>query len=212
MTEARSATCEEIVDAITRVLMPWAPQMRQIETGEIVVGPQSETVISDAVRAEITRFRALVRDFFNREAIQKTRDDARDIKKAIDHLTTLLSTVTLAPELRLRLGEHDRLIGSPVDIANMPVPRLLNALEEVRAICQAADVNQPGTDEVKRWCAFISFRLIRTFSTSKPSAGSDQTPYCTIAGLLYESVTGKEERLRGVCQKVLKPYLPLLPH
>jgi hypothetical protein len=209
MTVAEQAV-DEIIVAITSALKPWAPQMRQIETGEIVADPQPGAVISDAIRVEIVRFRTVVQEFFHREAIRKTRDDARAIIKLISKLEKLVSEKTLSPELRLRLGDHGRLIGSATDIANMPVPRLLDALKEVRGICQAADDNQPQTDEVKRWCALIAFRLIRAFSTNDPSAGSENTAYCTIAALLYESVTGKTERLRGVCQSVLEPYQPLL--
>jgi hypothetical protein len=203
-------TDDELVDAITRALKPWAPQMTQAESGEIEVDPQPEKAISAAVRAEIVRFRSTVPGFLHRDAIRKTREDARSIIKLASTLEDRISEKTLSPELRLRLGQHDRLIGSAADIANMPVPRLLRTLKEIRNLCQAADDNQPGTDEVKRWCALIAFRLIRTFSTDDPSAGSDNTAYCTIAGLLYESVTNKEERLRGVCQSVLEPYQSLL--
>jgi hypothetical protein len=211
MTVAAPTTENEIVDAITRALKPWAPQIRQIETGEQGIDPNPEAAISGAVRAEVQRFRTMaVPHFFHRDAIKKTREDARAIMKAIDSLTEILSASTISPELRLRLGQHDRLIGSPSDIAGMPVPRLLGALVDVRGICQSADENQPQADQVKKWCAMIAIRLILRYSTSRPNAGSDQSAYCTIAGLLYESATGKEERLRGVCQNVLKPYLPLL--
>jgi hypothetical protein len=207
----RAVIDNEIVQAIVGALKPWAPQMRQLETGEQEADPQPEAAISGAVRAEILRFRTTaVPHFFHRDAIKKTRDDARAIIKAIDNLTEHLSALTMSPELRVRLGQHDRLIGSPSDIANMPVPRLIEALLEVRGICQSADENQPQADQVKKWCAMIAIRLVLRFSTKKPNAGSDQSAYCTIAGYLYESVTGKEERLRGVCQNVLKPYLPLL--
>jgi hypothetical protein len=216
-SKAEAATDIEIVRAIADALKPWRPQYRQIETGKRAgwliakSSVQMRADISKTVREEISRFRVeAVPHFFSRDAIRKTRGDARDLIKLIDRLTKQLSAATLSPELRLRLGEHDRVIGSPADIGNMPVPRLLHALKEIRDICQAADDNQPQTDEVKRWCALIAFRLVRTFSSDDPSAGSDKTAYCIIAGLLYESVTGKEERLRGVCQSILEPYQPLL--
>jgi hypothetical protein len=187
MTVAGQAVDDEIIVAITRALKPWAPQMRQIESGEQEADPQPEAAISGAVRAEVLRFCTMaVPDFFHRNAIKQTRDDARAVIKAIDSLTDLLSALTISPELRVRLGQHDRLIGSPSDLANMPVPRLVEALLEVRGICQSADENQPQADQVKKWCAMIAIRLILRFSTTKPNAGSDQSAYCTIAGLLYE--------------------------
>lgn len=217
MMKAMEATDDEIVEAVILALKPWAPQMRQIETGqragEIEAKSDAEVraAIFETVRAEILRFRTTVRDFFSRDAIVKTRYDARDLMKSIAGLTEQLSAATLSPELRLRLGHHDRLIGSAADVANSPVPRLLAALQEVHDICALADRNQPKSDQVKRWCALIAFRLIRTFSAEDPSAGSDNTAYCTIAGLLYESVTREKAALRSICQNVLQQYRPFLP-
>ena len=95
-------------------------------------------------------------------------------------------------------------------MANMPVPRLLDALKEVREICQVADDNQPQADQVKFWCANIAIRLVLRFSQENPSAGSEKSKYCRIAALLYESVMGKAHSLRRICQEVLRPYQPLL--
>ena len=206
---------DEIVQAITDSLKPWAPQKRQIETGERAgeMETKSKTElqveISEAVRKEIVYLQTTaVPDFYGREAIRNTRNDARDIIKSIDRIEKQLSAKTLSPELRVRLGLHTSLIGSPADIANMPVPRLLDALKDVHDICQAADDNQPITDQVKFWCVGIAFRLVIRFSEDDPTAGSADSPYCAIAGLLYQSVTGKKhQQLRRICQKMLQPYI-----
>ena len=96
--------------------------------------------------------------------------------------------------------------GAPADIANMPIPRLLDALQEVRDICQAADENQPQADQVKHWCVRTALRLMLQFSEDDPTAGSAKSPYCMISSLLYQVVTGKEGELRRICQDILKPY------
>jgi hypothetical protein len=214
-------TDEEIVRDIANALKPWTPQHRQIETGrragEIEEKSETEVLaeISSAIHAEIARLRTLVPDFFHREAIKRNRDDARDIIASIDELRAKLSVKIISPELLLRLGLHSSIIGSAEDIKNSPVPRLLDALEAVRAICQAADDNQPNGDQVKLRCAKGAMQLLLKFSDLKenrPSAGSNDSNLCRIAGLLYEAVTEKREQsLRGICQDVLRPYLPLLP-
>jgi hypothetical protein len=103
--------------------------------------------------------------------------------------------------------------GTEADIANMPIPKLLDALHEVRVICEAAVKNQPQTDQVKLWCTRTALRLILRFSETRPSAGSPNTSYCRIAGLFYQGVTGEAAALRRICQDVLRPYvdMDLLP-
>lgn len=204
----KAPTDHELVEAITRALQPWSPQLRQIECGEIETNPEPKKFISEAVGSKIAELRTLTPAFFHREAIRKTRDDARAIMEAIDRLSGVMATKTLSPELKLRLGLE--IHATEASSNNLPVPSLVRALSEVRGICQSAEENQPQADQVKRWCATIAIGLINRFSTERPSAGSDQSAYCTIAGLIYESVTGKEERLRGVCHDVLKSYQPLL--
>jgi hypothetical protein len=191
--------------------------MRQIETrkraGEIEAKSAAEVQaqVTEKVRNEIVRLRALVPDFYGRGAIQKTREDARDIMESIDDLREKISVNVLSPELLLRLGLHPSIIGSAEDIKNGPVPRLLDALEAVRGICRAAEKNQPGADQVKLWCVRVALRLMLQFSTKRPSAGSVDSSYCAIASLLYRGVTGKRSELRRVCQDVLRPYRGLLP-
>jgi hypothetical protein len=199
-----------IIKYIADFLKPWKPQLRQVDTGCLVEKSEAElrTEISNAIRSEIERLRELVPNYFAREAIQKTREDARNILQSIDQLEKQLASKTLSPELQLRL--HLDAKGDQA-VANAPGPRLRDALKTVRELCQAADDRQPQADQEKFWCATIALSLINDFSKKRPTAGSVKTPYCAIAGLLYQSVTGREESLRGVCQDVLRPYLDLLP-
>jgi hypothetical protein len=211
--EIEPATDDEIVQAIASSLKPWKPQLRQLETGYLVEKSSGELLaeISTSVREAITTLRQTVPDYFSRYAIRKTGDDACDIAASIDRVTELLSAKTISPELRLRLGLDIPLTGDPSEITNMPVPRLLDALHAVRELCQAAADNQPGADQVKLWCVRTALRLVLEFSKEAPSAGSEDTSYCRIAGWLYERVTGKDGVPRSICQDVLRGYRPLLP-
>ncbi|GGI23771.1 hypothetical protein [Bradyrhizobium guangdongense] len=194
---------DDTVKYIADFLKPWRIQQKQLPTGHLVEKSKAELLaeISAAVQREIDRLRELAPDYFSRSAIQNTRQQAREIVAAIDQLTLLLSAKTLSPELRLRLG------------LDLPSPRALDALHEVRRLCQAADDDQPGADQVKFWCVTVALNLMLRFSQKRPTAGSIKTPFCAIAGLLYQSVTGDEENLRSICQAVLRPYqeIDILP-
>lgn len=213
VTEVRPATDDDLVEAITKALKPWAPQRRQLASGFMEEKSEVEVTaeLSTVVRECIGRLRQTVPDYFSRDAIRKTRDEARDIDAAIDRVTELLSAKTISPELRLRLGMDTPRTGDPAEITNMPVPRLLDALHTVRVRCQAGADNQPNADQVKLWCVRSALNLVLRFSECRPSAGSAKSSYCVIASVLYESVTGEKElQLRRICQDVLRPYLPLL--
>ena len=212
MTAIRPAMDDDLVEAITNALKPWAPQLRQLPSGFMEEKSEAEVAaeLSTIVRGCIDRLRQTVPDYFSRDAIRKTRDEARDIAAAIDRVTELLSAKTISPELRLRLGMDTPLTGDPSEIINLPVPRLLDALHTVRVRCQAGADNQPNGDQVKLWCVRSALNLMLRFSKNNPSAGSAKSPYCIIASGLYESVTGgKELQLRRICQDVLRPHLPL---
>jgi hypothetical protein len=211
---AVTATDDDLVEAITSALRPWAPQRKQLASGFIAEKSEAEVTeeLSAVVRGCIDLLRQTVPDYFSRDAIRKTRDEARDIATAIDRVTELLSAKTISPELRLRLGMDTPMTGDPAEITNRPIPRLLDALHTVRVHCQAGADNQPNADQVKLWCVRSALNLVLGFSECRPSAGSAKTSYCVIASLLYESVTGEKElQLRRICQDVLRPYLPLLP-
>jgi hypothetical protein len=214
VTTIRSATDDELVEAITNALKPWAPQLRQLANGFIEEKSEADVTeeLLTVVRGCIDRLRQTVPDYFSRDAIRKTRGQARDIAAAIDRVTDLLSAKTISPELRLRLAMDTPLTGDRSEIINLPVPRLLDALHTVRVRSQAGADNQPNADQVKLWCVRSALNLVLRFSKNNPSAGSAKSPYCIIASALYESVTGEKElQLRRVCQDVLRPYLPLLP-
>ena len=85
----------------------------------------------------------------------------------------------------------------------MPVPRLIEALNAVRDLCQAGADNQPSTDQVKIWCARIAFTLLQLLDRES-SSGSADSPYRVIAGLLYEILTGEQGRdLKRACDDYL---------
>lgn len=130
-------------------------------------------------------------EYLEREAIEKTRDDAREIEKLATKLSELLARTTLAPELRIRLGPNRH--------------RLLADLEEIRRICGEAEKNQPGTDQLLLWCARIAYTLVYRFSEKMPTSGSPRSPYRVTASLLYEALTGEPGHdLRRACDAYLK--------
>jgi hypothetical protein len=196
------ATVDGIVRAIADALKPWKPQRRQIETGTkagwIKDKSKAEVLatILDAVRERILLLRADVPNFFDREAIRKTRADARELLCSIGQIEQQLSAKTFSPELRLRLSH---------------VPHLLDTLKAARQICEAGDNNQPDGDQVKLWCARVAMSLVVKFSEENPSAGSARSKYCEITDLLYWAVTEKKQSLRRICQDMMKLYRPILP-
>ena len=129
-------------------------------------------------------------EYLERNAIQKTRDDAEAIAKSAAKLSKLLERATLAPEMRLRLEpEKDA---------------LLSGLRAVQEICEQADQNQPR-DQVLTWSASIAFTLLFRFSDQTPTSGSAQSPYRVVASLLYEVLTGEHGHdLRRACGEHLK--------
>lgn len=136
-------------------------------------------------------------EFFEREAIRKTREDACAIAAASQKLAELVEQATLAAEMRLRLEPEKE--------------RLLSALQAVRGICEDAKENQPSDDQVRRWCAKVAFTLMVRFSDKPPTSGSANSPYRVITGLLYEIVTGEAGRdFKRACDDELKDMRPLL--
>ena len=189
-----SSTDEETVEGVTTELQPKAEAELRAE-------------ISHAVRREIALLRSTIPGFFDRKAIRKTRDNARAVITTIARLEEQLQEVSPLLWMRLQLGAVLEVAAEP-----SPVERLLHALRDVRAECQAAADALPGTDQVKLWCVRVAMRPMLRFSAKRPAVGSDASPFCTIAGLLYEGVTGeKDQSLRRVCKQVLEQHRSLLP-
>jgi hypothetical protein len=151
----------------------------------------------------IRTLRRAAPDYLDRSSIRKTRDDARTILQSIAELKRHVQRSTLSPELKLRLGLDAT--GSSSEIANMPVPRLLETLQIISEICEAADQGQPSEDPVKVWCAKVAHTLMFRFSDERRSSGSPRSSYRIIAGLLYEILTGEAHRdLKRACDNHLR--------
>ena len=181
--------------------MKWRRRYRTIlieVRAQLTSGDQNFPQICGLIRA----LRRASPEYFDREAIRNTREDARMVTGAIDRLVGALSSTTLAPELRLRLA----LDAVADDIAlNSPTTRLLLALKEVRELCQAGSDNQPSADQVRIWCARIAYILMYRFSEEDPSSGSPLSSYRIIATLLYEILTGERDRdLKRACDDHLR--------
>ncbi len=137
-------------------------------------------------------------EFLDREAIRKTRDDARAIAKAASLLEEQIEYARLSPEMVLRL-EPER-------------QRLMDCLRAVKHICEDAERNQARDDQIKSWCAKIAFTLLIRFSSEIPTSGSPDSTYRIVTSLLYEVLTGEAGRdLKRACDDHLKIMRPLLP-
>jgi hypothetical protein len=152
------------------------------------------------IRTHLTRngmcsiVRALRRatpEYLERGAIDKTRDEAREIAGLAKKMGALLTRSTIAPELRLRM--------------QLEMESLLASLEAVRHQCLEAEKNQPGSDQILLWCARIAFTLVFRFSDKMPTSGSARSPYRVVASLLYEVTTGEQGHdLKRACDAHLK--------
>ncbi|WP_334406618.1 hypothetical protein [Bradyrhizobium sp. AZCC 2289] len=141
-------------------------------------------------------------EYFDREAIRKTRDDARTIIDLIDRLDETLRSEALAPEIRLRLALEK---APDANTAKAPADRLLIALSDVRELCRAGEENQPSADQVRIWCARIAYSLLDRFSEETPASGSPRSPYRVLAALLYEVLTGDADHdLKRACDEHLR--------
>jgi hypothetical protein len=174
------ATRAELVQMIVDELNPWKEDY-----------PAEH--IRDAVAQDINLLREVSEDHFSREAIRKTRDDARALKDEIERLEQMLRCAS--PELQLRLKLN-------------PVPGWQNPLfaelAAARQECDRAVAGAPQTDEVKKWCARTAFRTIRKFSLHEPT-GTNEGPFRVITGHFYEAVTGKAEQdLKRACDDHLR--------
>jgi len=149
----------------------------------------------------IRALRRAAPEHLDREAIRKTRDQARTIVGLIDRLEKALTSDGLTAELHLRLA----LEAQSGSTTNGPAQRLFVALDEVRQLCQAGDENQPAADQVRLWCARIAYSLMSRFSEQEITSGSPDSTYRAIAGLLYEVLTGEADRdLKRACDDHLQ--------
>ncbi|MGJ5120954.1 hypothetical protein [Bradyrhizobium oligotrophicum] len=172
----------------------WSKKQRRYR--EILIEIRSHLNRAGAYRV-IRLLRRTAPEFFTRDAIVKTRDDARLIKKAAVRLTDLAAQATLSPELRLRLAPEEE--------------RLRTVIRAVCKICDEADRDQRD-DQVKIWCAEIAFTLLVRFSDKPPTSGSARSPFRVIASLLYEIVTGEAGHdLRRACADELDKMRILRP-
>jgi hypothetical protein len=175
-------TVEQRASRIAEALSPYREVWGQRRTRVEVLA---------VVREQISLLSATTPEHFTREAIRKTRDDARDLLKTIKRLEHQIGRIRRSsPELRIRLG----LSGAPpttwcVDLAWM------------RAACEDAIRAASNEDRCKRRCVSTARFLIMVCSESEPTINFTNA----IAGLLYAAVTGeKDQDFRWLCQQLLK--------
>jgi hypothetical protein len=196
MKEATHTALDKIVSAIVDELKPSRNERDAVHAA-----------VSDAV----ILLRGVSQSFFDREAIRRTRDDAR---KIIDAITILESRIDRAsPELRTRL-KLDGALDNPellrtitewrpptplrmsetardvptdvvVDVQSGTV-RLLKELRCLRKTCEEADASQRGTDQVKEWCARKAWELAwRLKANSESETSGIKSPDRVTLATLY---------------------------
>lgn len=178
---------DEAVTAIVNDLKPWQRRWRREE-------------ISFGVSEQIERLKLTVTGFFDREAVIRTREGARDIIRTIDKLKQQLSKASPELQMRLKLPPY------------RSESELLDELALVRDECEQAAssaITKGRKDRVKEWCARIAHLLIRKYSNREPASGSSNAPFRNITGLLYESVRPTAEQgttpdLKRACDDVLR--------
>jgi len=138
--------------------------------------------ISDLVVLQIESFKNASDHHLNRDAVRRTRDNARDILKTIDRLDRQIKDSS--PEMKLRLGARTAVL----------VP--------LRRECEAAirsSLADGRKDQVKEWAVKLAGIL-----TLKFSAKMSGSRFRYIAGRLFESVTGEPADLKRNCETELR--------
>jgi hypothetical protein len=176
---------DDLVDSIVKELRPFRPQWTDDDV------PTMDEVRS-AVHRQINFLLGVIPHFYDRDAIIKTRENARDLIGAIDELERKLLDASL--ELRMRLK-----LDLPSDIATDIFgefqfrycrPALFDELNSVRRECDIAieqSLKSGRKDQVKRWCVKSGGLLILRYSKSKPTY-SDDSKFPRITGYIYEIV------------------------
>src|SRR5262245_49686594 len=139
------ATIDDLAVTIADVLKPWREHGWQDERRRY-----HQAEVSAAVLKQIKLLRAVVPEHFTREAVRKTRDDARDLVKTIKKLERQLNRIKWhSPELRIRLG-----LSEP----------FLAELARLCDVCEEADQAAGKEDRCKRQCIQTAGHLIYVYS------------------------------------------------
>ena len=172
MTAVQKATDDELFKAIVEELKPFRSPWGADDF------PSQEDVTIE-VREQVAQLRQAVSDYFQRAAIVKTREDARNIDKTIAKLKQQLSKAS--PELQMRLKLPRR-------------PKLFHELSTVQVECQTAEkstLTEGRKDQVKRWCVQIAGNLMRRFSSKELTY--DDGPFQNITSHIFELVSPRVE-------------------
>jgi len=149
----------------------------------------TEAAALAAVREQVTLLGNVVPEHFTREAIIRTRQDARDLRKVVGKLKKQLDRIQQhSPELRIRLAL---------------TPDFLGELDQIRRTCKQAELAASKEDRRKRICVETAIFLIEAYSKNDPTI---MRPW-EIAPWLYEAVTGEPSNrtdFRWLCQDILR--------
>jgi hypothetical protein len=191
-----AATADELVELIISELKPFREQWH----GAV---PSIEEVRA-AVWGEIHSLRKM--GLYDRDAIVKTRKDARNIIRAADNLQNALITAGRELQLRLKL-DFDR-------------PEIFDELNAIRKECGSA-INQGLTsgrkDQVKRRCAQRASILILKLSKHELTYADDSI-FPRVTAFIYEIVSpgsddfdedGPKSSFRRLCKELMNDLAQL---
>jgi hypothetical protein len=159
--------------------------------------------ILNAVSEQVRFLQDVFPSFYSREAIKKTRADAKLLCADIKRIEGRIARAS--PELRMRL----KLVMPPHQSETVShIHPLLRELAIARQECSAAIEHATAKDRYKEWCARIAWHLVRRFSEREPGS-SDNSPFRKITGLLYQVATGEADRdLKRACDNMLRAARP----
>jgi hypothetical protein len=138
--------------------------------------------------------------------------------RLLDNLVALQDLLARAPAgflWNLANWSEPKKLGTSLVKRQTQWKKLRETVNELVPQCKAAIRNPTGASPLTRWekthVAVNALSLMKHLSAKRPTAGTDNTPFCVIASLLFEAVTGEREAsLRRACQRIL-PLLDALP-
>jgi hypothetical protein len=195
---------EQIVEGIVENLRPWKD------------GKSCHTVTAQVKEKlnELVKLASLLKK--NTFDARRAGEYAKKLGKAIDKVEALLQSSPLRLWLRLfnprtdMTGNFSKPPKPSESFEEMISGRkaraetVLAELARLRILCAQRFGYPPNYDDEKEACAVFAFCMLYELSARKIT-GTENAPFRTITGLLYEVVTGKENMdLKRACDQVLR--------
>jgi hypothetical protein len=154
--------------------------------------PSKLTCPEKEVRAELSNAITNLSDNFSRNLDWEKNEDkkyAQKFLRAVDRQKNLL-------------------LAAPPDLFTpFELQKAIRTMDRLAAEARGYLMDGGKIDGRKLLAAFVAFAVIMKFSNQSPSAGTDDTPFCTIASWIFEAATGQHEpNLQRGCKQALRLY------